>query len=120
MKLKDFSREKFVTLQDEILEKFPEDKNIEAHVNSIANLALIQCNENSALGNATFDVKRNRIIEMANNCEFIPLCTMRVFLKYYTKSEKNQIHFWSLQDMRAYISAINDMLKNYLATPIEL
>ena len=120
LRLKDFSHDRFEKLQEEILKNFPEDKNIEAHINSIANLALIQCSENSALGNAAFDVKRNKIISMANNGEFVPLCTKRVFLKYYTKSEKNQIHYWSLQDMKAYIAAINDALKNYLSTPIEL
>lgn len=120
LKLKDFSRARFEDLQEKILKYFPTDKNIEAHINSIANLALIQCSKNSALGNSTFDVKRNKIIKMANNGEFIPLCTMRIFLKYYTNSQKNQTHCWSLQDMKSYISAINEVLKNYLAMPVEL
>ena len=107
-------------MQEKILKYFPTDKNIEAHINSIANLALIQCSKNSALGNSTFDVKRNKIIKMANNGEFIPLCTMRIFLKYYTNSQKNQIRCWSLQDMKSYISAINEVLKNYLSMPVEL
>ncbi len=120
LKLKDFSRERFERVQEEVLKIFPTDKNIEAHIDSIANLALIQCSENSALGNSTFDVKRNKIIEMDLHAEFIPLCTIRVFLKYYTKSQQNQINCWSLQDMQAYIAAINEVLKNYLSEPVEL
>lgn len=120
LSLKDFSRDRFEALQEKILAKFPADKNIDAHINSIANLTLILGSENSALGNSAFDVKRNKIIAMANNGEFIPLCTMRVFLKYYTKSQQNQIHCWALQDMQAYVAAINGALKNYLAVPLEL
>ena len=40
-------------------------------------------------------------------------------LKYYTKAEKNQIHFWSAADRRAYLEAINCVLKNFLAEPIK-
>ena len=76
--------------------------------------------ENSALGNSTFDVKRNFIIEMDMHGEFIPFCTKMAFLKYYTKSEQNQIHFWSQTDRESYLQAIDKVLKNYLADPIEI
>ena len=115
---KDFSGSEFKDLQKKILEKFSPAESNEDYINSIANLALIKCAENSALGNSTFDVKRNAIIEMDMHGEFIPLCTKLAFLKYYTKSEKNQIHFWSQIDRDAYLEAINEILKEYLTQPI--
>ena len=41
-----------------------------------------------------------------------------VFLKYYTPSEHNQLHFWGQPDREAYVSAINETLKNYLEEEI--
>lgn len=116
---KDISYDReFTPLQKKIIEKFSPNDDAEEYANSISNLALIKCAENSALGNSTFDVKRNFIIQMDMHGEFIPLCTKLAFLKYYTKSEKNQLHFWSQIDRAAYIAAINETLKNYLAQDI--
>ena len=115
---KEFRYEEFSKLQDKILEKFSPNETNDDYANSIANLALIKCAENSALSNSTFDVKRNSIIEMDMHGEFIPFCTKMAFLKYYTKSEKNQIHFWSQIDRAAYLEAINETLAKYLTQPI--
>ncbi len=116
--VKDIRGEKFLGLRQKILKKLsPED--ISDDVDSIANLALLKCENNSALGNSVFDVKRNEIIELDKNGAFIPFCTKMAFLKYYTKAEKNQIHFWSATDRRAYLGAINRVLKNFLAEPIK-
>ena len=114
---KEIRHDKFEPLQEKILKKFSPDGGGE-YIDSIANLALIKCAENSALGNSTFDVKRNAVIEMDMHGEFIPLCTKLAFLKYYTKSEKNQLHFWSQEDRAAYIAAINETLGEYLAEKI--
>ena len=116
--LKEIKGERFETLREKILQKFSPNENNEEYANSIANLALIKCAENSALSNSTFDVKRNAVIQMDMRGEFIPLCTKLAFLKYYTKSEKNQLHFWSQVDREAYISAINDVLAEYLTGKI--
>ena len=117
--LKDIKSNRFFELQKQILRKLsPEDMNDEA-VDSIANLALLKCEVNSALGNSVFDVKRNAIIDLDMHGAFIPHCTKMAFLKYYTESEKNQIHFWSTTDRRAYLHAINDVLKDFLAEPIK-
>lgn len=115
---KDIPSVKFEPLQEKIIKKFSLDDDVEKYVNSIANLALLKCETNSALGNSTFDVKRNEIIKMDMEGKFIPFCTKMLFLKYYTRSEKNQIHFWSQADRDAYISAINKILENFLAEPI--
>ena len=50
---------------------------------------------------------------MEGEGSFIPLCTKRVFLKYYTDSKDNQVHFWGEADRKAYICAINKILKCY-------
>ncbi len=84
------------------------------YIHTISNMALLSRCDNSALNNSTFDVKRNQIIEMDKKGAFIPYCTKMVFLKYYTPSSDNQIHFWGERDREAYISAINKTLKPYL------
>ena len=84
------------------------------------NLALLNLSDNAALNNSTFDVKRNEIIEMDKKGQYIPFCTRMVFLKYYTPSAENQLHFWGQADRVAYINAINTVLADYLAEPIIL
>ena len=37
-----------------------------------------------------------------------------VFLKYYTPSNSNQVHFWGQADRDSYVKAINDILKDYI------
>jgi len=88
------------------------------YLDSIANLALLNTRDNAALNNSTFDVKRNEIIEMDKVGGYIPFCTKMVFLKYYTPSENNQLHFWGQSDRTAYVNAINDTLKEYLSEAI--
>ena len=87
-------------------------------MHSISNLALLNTSDNAALNNSTFAVKRNQIIEMDKKGQFIPFCTKMVFLKYYTPSEENQIHFWGQADRVAYINAINRVLSDYLEQEI--
>ena len=38
--------------------------------------------------------------------DYIPICTRRVFLKYYTESGDQQLQFWSKQDREAYLVAM--------------
>ena len=108
----------FTNLYKEIVEKFSEDKNdSEEYMNRIDNLALLDTKSNTALSNSVFDAKRRKIIEKDKGDEFIPLCTKRVFLKYYTENS-SQLHFWTKKDRDNYIREINAMLKGYLK-PIE-
>ena len=75
-------------------------------VHSIANLALLASGDNSALSNSTFEVKRREIIARDKAGSYIPACTRNVFLKYYTDSDDQQIHFWGAADREAYLRAI--------------
>lgn len=90
------------------------------YLHSISNLALISASDNAALNNSTFDVKRNQVIEMDKEGQFIPFCTKMVFLKYYTPSVDNQLHFWGQADRVAYVKAMNRVLAKYLKEPIAI
>ena len=114
---KELKKHEFERLQQKVIEKLSVQGNGE-YLHSIGNLVLLNSSNNAALSNSTFDVKRNKIIEMDQNGLYIPFCTKMVFLKYYTPSEGNQVHFWGQQDRIAYIQAINDKLEDYLEEPI--
>lgn len=109
----------FEDLQARVISNLSVQGNTE-YLHSIANLALLNTSDNAALNNSTFDVKRNEIIEMDKAGEYIPFCTKMVFLKYYTPSEGNQLHFWGQADRIAYVKAINYTLGEYLNEAIQL
>lgn len=103
----------FESIQQKVLGLLSVSGNTE-YMHSIANLALLNTADNAALNNSTFDVKRNDIIQMDKRGQYIPFCTKMVFLKYYTPSAENQLHFWGQADRIAYIKAINDVLSDYI------
>ncbi len=111
-------RQKFDRLQQQVVALLSVEGNTE-YLHSISNMALLSAGDNAALNNSTFDVKRNIIIEMDKNGQYIPFCTKMVFLKYYTPSAENQLHFWGQADRIAYVKAMNDVLKDYLPEPIK-
>lgn len=75
-------------------------------MHSLSNLALLDGGHNSALSNSVFEVKRQRILELDREGQYIPICTRQVFLKYYSGADAQQIHFWGVQDREAYLAAI--------------
>lgn len=111
--------EDFNALQEKVRGKLSADGGAD-DIHSISNLALLNTANNAALNNSTFDVKRNAIIRMDKNGEYIPFCTKMVFLKYYTPSEENQLHFWGHVDRVAYVKEINRVLDSYLTEHIEV
>ena len=113
------SRQDFDSLQQEVVGLLSEKGHSE-YLHSIANLALLSFEANAALSNSTFDVKRNEIIKMDKEGAFIPFCTRMVFLKYYTLSAKNQLHFWGKDDRDAYVNEMNIVLGTYLEEKILL
>lgn len=112
-------RTEFESIQQEVIKTLSVEGNAE-YLHSISNMALLNCNDNAALNNSTFDVKRNEIIKMDKAGKYIPFCTKMVFLKYYTPSEDNQLHFWGQEDRIAYIQAINKVLCDYLPEDINI
>ena len=113
------SRNAFEEIQKSVTEALSEKGNSDS-LHSISNLALLNTRDNAALNNSTFDVKRNEIIKKYSEGAFFPFCTLMVFMKAYTPSEKNQLHFWGHADRVAYINRINCILKEYLKEPITL
>ena len=110
-------RAEFDALQQKVVELLSVQGNAE-YLHSISNLALLRSDDNAALNNSTFDVKRNLIVKMDKEGQYIPFCTKMVFLKYYTPSENSQLHFWGQADRVAYINSINKVLAVYLPEPI--
>ena len=119
MEREKLERTDFEQLQQEIVAVMSVEGNAE-YLHSISNMALLNTSDNAALNNSTFDVKRNIIIEMDKTGKYIPFCTKMVFLKYYTPSENNQIHFWGQADRVAYVNAINIVLSEYLSSEISI
>ena len=116
LQMSTIDRKVFEDLQARVIAVLSDGKS--EYIHTIANLALLNTSDNAALNNSTFDVKRNAIIELDKKGRFIPFCTKMVFLKYYTRSDQNQLHFWGEPDRREYIAAINSALNDYLKEPI--
>ncbi len=112
-------RTEFEGIQQKVLAMLSVSGNTE-YLHSIANLALLNTADNAALNNSTFDVKRNVIVDMDKKGQYIPFCTKMAFLKYYTPSADNQLHFWGQADRISYVNAINIVLADYLDEPIVL
>ncbi len=112
-------RKEFDDIQQKVTGLLSVQGNTE-YLHSISNMALLRSDDNAALNNSTFDVKRNQIIDMDKAGQYIPFCTKMVFLKYYTPSEDNQLHFWGQADRIAYIKEMNRVLAPYLSEPISL
>lgn len=115
---RNLTRESFAEVSRPVSEFFTllaeGDATSDGLVHSIANLALLDSTSNSVLNNSVFAVKRERILERDREGSYIPVCTRRVFLKYYTAAEDQQIHFWGPQDQAAYLEAIKEAVGRYL------
>lgn len=99
----------FNLFKDNMISIFESDS---AH--DIDNLALLSKIDNSALNNAIFPVKRNRIIDLEKKGNFIPAATRNVFLKFYSNSDQ-QPFYWSKEDKKNYFESIKEVLKPYLS-----
>ena len=106
----DNKRNDFFALQIEILNRFGDKELLDMH--GIGNLTLLTAENNSSLSNGPFIEKREKIIEMDKNGEFIPICTKNVFLKYYS-NELSSVYFWSKQDQEDYKGSIIKTLENF-------
>lgn len=114
--LPNLTEEKFHELELKLAPYFVQDKGIaaESDVHSIANLALLDSRDNSALSNSWFEVKRLEVLRRDRGGSYIPVCTRDVFLKYYTGEQAQQVHYWSAQDRKAYLTAIEREISPYL------
>ncbi len=108
--------EKFQDLFDEVLAHFVTETEKQTNTShTIANLALLTGTDNSALNNAVFQVKRERIIALDKAGSYIPICTKRLFLRYYnSKSIMDDSQFWTAIDRKEYCVEMLSTLKPYL------
>lgn len=94
----------------------PEDPGTgrDNEMDTVANLALLAREDNSALNNAVFEVKRRHVIDRDRRGYYIPVCTRNVFLKYYTDTGAPQLHFWGPRDRQSYLDEMLEVLDPYL------
>ncbi|HZW49199.1 MAG TPA: DUF262 domain-containing protein [Bacillota bacterium] len=110
------SWEKFNALSERIIEQFSKVSGDSADdMHSISNLALLSQPDNNVLNNSVFEVKRREIIKLDKEGKYIPICTRRVFLKYYNPmSSAEQFYFWSHDDRVNYLHEMKTVLQAYL------
>ena len=84
-------------------------------INKLGNLALLSKEDNSSVSNAPFLDKKNIIIDKINQGNFVPLCTQRVFLRYYTQetqqSEAAQLGKWTKETQQSEAAQLNKWTK---------
>lgn len=89
-----------------------------AAIHNISNMALLDGNTNSSISNSVFEVKRQMILDADATGKYIPICTKKVFLKYYNKNEEyftvQQNFYWSESDRQHYHDDIKRVLGEYI------
>jgi hypothetical protein len=109
------TRQVFNPLERELIALFSTgDEEADGDVHAISNLALLGAGDNSALSNSVFEVKRREIIERDRRGSYVPVCTRNVFMKYYTQTASQQLHFWSGDDRKSYLGAMQEAIEPYL------
>ena len=94
------------------------DGDDKSQMHTLSNMALLTVGENATLNNSTFDVKRMKIIDMDKAGDYIPICTRNIFMKYYSSSD-TKLHFWSEEDRKGYICAMNNVLYDHKEEKID-
>lgn len=86
-----------------------------SEIDSIGNFALVSKNANSALSNLPFYEKREKILSMNRDSGSIPVGTVNVFMKAYTKAgASTNLDYWSADDGQRYTERVIDVVKAYL------
>ncbi len=110
-KINSYLQEKLKVFVDEVSDLL--------QLHHIGNLALLDKDTNSKISNRNFLGKRKILLELNENKKteftFIPLSTVNVFLKRYSKkTEGFQMSYWSSEDSEAYKKDIEVLLNEYL------
>ncbi|MGJ9424893.1 DUF262 domain-containing protein [Nesterenkonia halotolerans] len=115
------NRDQFGRVKENVEAAFSASRSGEQDsVHALENLALLSSGDNSALSNSTFEVKRREIIKRDKAGLYIPPSTRNVFMKYYTESESQQLHYWGVVDRDDYLKAIQEALRHCLSETEEL
>ena len=78
----------------------------------LQNLTLLTAHDNRGIGNKFFFEKRNSLQENYKKGSFIPLCSMNVFMKFYSKNP-NQMLFWDRYDQLDYFNMIRTTIDTF-------
>lgn len=85
-------------------------------MHTLYNLALVDGQTNSGLGNNLLDAKRKKLIEKTNDGEtYVPLGTWYVFNKHFSPTVKD-LQFWTEDDRNAYFKEIEGVYNKYTNT----
>lgn len=116
------SWEAFSSLSEQVIRLFTEEYGTEKNsLHSLSNLTLLGHSDNSALSNSVFEVKRRQVIKFDIEGRYLPICTRRVFLKYYNeKPSGQQTYYWGKDDQLNYLTKIEMTLAKYLPDESEV
>lgn len=108
--------DRFKIIFQEVNDVFTIDhKLIDEDTDGVRNLALLSQPDNAALNDSVFEVKRREIISLDKEGSFIPICTKRVFMKYFHDDGfSQQFYFWGPKDRAKYYENILDVLDEYI------
>lgn len=82
----------------------------------VSNLALLSQPDNASLNNSVFEIKRREIIRLDKEGHFVPVCTRRIFMKYYSSEGGLASNsFWTMADRESYYQALQQGLQPYLS-----
>lgn len=110
--LRKYDKETFKNIFSEIIEIYTEISDFkENELHTLYNLALVDKDTNSQFNNSFFDIKRELLKENKLG-RYIPLCTQRVFSKFYS-NRPNDMIFWNEVDRKAYFNAIEKVYLSF-------
>lgn len=98
-----------VSLFAKIDENFKNDNTL----NSIANLALLDRESNSRLGNLIFSQKHKEIYKLGSQDKLIPIMTKKVFAKDIEGLDYSHKDFFGEKDRKVYLAYIDRLLAKY-------
>lgn len=105
--------DEFVALSESILtfiESLRQDSAEMKH--SLFNLTLLDIKQNIVLSNAIFTVKRQLLLEMRNNGEYVPIATEAIFMRRFSEEDRH-LPYWSQQDQNGYEAALREVLSTF-------
>jgi len=99
----------------------PQNEDIQLADNelmSIGNLTLLTDHVNRGISNGNFEEKRNAIQKYYRQGCYIPLCSMNVFMKFYS-TKPTQFLSWDEHDRKDYTQEIEKTIKEFFPSKTE-
>lgn len=84
----------------------------DADKHKIGNLTLLNSSINRGYGNSIFPIKRMTVIQAAEDGDYIPICTQKVFQKAYS-NQLDQLYQWTKKDFDDYGNAVKKAILDF-------